>query len=353
MTNIFSGKNVLITGHTGFKGGWLSCILRSLGAQVYGVSKSPVKNGSVYNCLPDNLFSGQAFCDVSDEGRFCDYATEIKPDFIFHLAAQPLVLEAYASPYETFKSNTMGTINVLEWLRKTNDDVVCLLITSDKVYENVEWLYGYREIDQLGGKDPYSASKSMAELAIRSYYKSFLSGKPNVKLAVARAGNVIGGGDWSDNRLVPDCIRAWRQSMVVTLRNPAATRPWQHVLEPLSGYLHLAELLAINNDLDGEAFNFGPNPENNHAVVDLVDKCASFYNASEFTVEEGPGARYEAGLLKLNIDKAQRLGWKPRLSFDETIRYVMEWYVADDSGEDMYAFTSKQVRDYFGSQYAG
>ena len=353
MTNIFSGKKVLITGHTGFKGGWLSCILKSLDAQVYGLSKGPVKNGSIYNCLPDDVFRGQTFCDLSDEGKFFDYASAIKPDFIFHLAAQPLVLEAYACPYETFKSNTMGTINVLEWLRKTDEDVISLFITSDKVYENVEWLYGYREVDQLGGKDPYSASKSMTELAIRSYQKSFLSSKPNVKLAVARAGNVIGGGDWSDNRLVPDCIRAWRNSRVVTLRNPESTRPWQHVLEPLSGYLHLTEQLAANNDLDGEAFNFGPNPENDHAVVDLVAKCASFYDASEFTIEEGSGARYEAGLLKLNIDKAQRLGWNPRLSFDETIRYVMQWYVADDAGEDMYAFTSMQVRDYFGSQYAG
>lgn len=326
---IFRDKTVLITGHTGFKGSWLAIWLSSLGAKVIGMSLDIPSQPSNFFASNISKVTEDHRVDVRDTAAVSNLVAACEPDFVFHLAAQALVRPSYESPLDTFCTNAMGSVNVLEALRQLNKKVVAVMITSDKAYDNVEWVWGYRETDKLGGKDPYSASKGMAELAIRSYLESFFT-EPNngVRLGIARAGNVIGGGDWARDRIVADCIRSWSEGQVVDVRNPAATRPWQHVLEPLSGYLTLAEELARSDKLHGEAYNFGPAANQDHSVAELINTMAKYWDNVRWNnvVEYGKQV-YEAGLLKLNCDKAMRdLSWSSTLNFEETVKMTMEWY---------------------------
>ena len=265
---------------------------------------------------------------------------KIKPDFVFHLAAQPIVRLSYDYPVQTIETNVIGTMNILEALRQVNHKCCAVMITSDKCYENKEWIYGYRETDSLGGKDPYSASKGAAEFIIKTYTHSFFNTNDSeVKAVSARAGNVIGGGDWGQDRIVPDCVTAWSKGEKVRIRNPMATRPWQHVLEPLSGYLLLGEKLFNNRELNGESFNFGPNTNQNHTVGELIKEMQKHWIGTEIDMNQNfDESRKEANLLKLCCDKAQSLlGWYPTLGFHETVKFTIDWYqryyVKD---EDMY-----------------
>ena len=349
--NAFYGARVLVTGHTGFKGSWLSLWLKHLGAEVSGIALNPPSHPSHFEAV--NL-AGQIDdhrLDIRDREILIKCVQQIKPDFVFHLAAQALVRPSYESPLDTLETNTMGSANLLEALRKLHKRVVAVMITSDKAYDNVEWVWGYRETDRLGGKDPYSASKGMAELVIRSYVNSFFNGQDsNVTVGITRAGNVIGGGDWAVDRIVPDCMTAWSNSQVVKIRNPHATRPWQHVLEPLSGYLVLASSLAKSRTKHGEAYNFGPPASQNHPVSRLIDEMGKYWKHVQWNdVSQSQEYLHEAGLLKLNCDKALfDLQWMPTLEFEETVRLTVDWYKAyyRSQEESMYDITISQIEEY-------
>lgn len=323
----FLGKTVVITGHTGFKGSWLSLWLKMLGARVIGISQDVPTSPSHFVAADLSSHLQDHRCNIQDLGDLKKLLLAEKPDFIFHLAAQALVNESYSNPVETMSTNIMGTVNILEVMRSLENPCAVIMITSDKCYDNVEWDWGYRENDKLGGKDPYSASKGAAELMIRTYVESYFS-DGNVRVAIGRAGNVIGGGDWAADRLVPDSVRAWSIGESVMIRNPAATRPWQLVLEPLSGYLRLAALLSEKQNLHGEAFNFGPKSENNHTVRDLIVKMSQHWDNVKWKGDKSKVQKvYEAGLLKLNCDKAlMNLHWEPVLDFSETVEMTMQWY---------------------------
>jgi CDP-glucose 4,6-dehydratase len=325
----FNNTNVVITGHTGFKGSWLTTWLLELGANVTGISLDPPSNPSHFDEAKLSKLIKDIRVDIRNSGELQKAILNAQPDFVFHLAAQSLVIKSYESPIETWQTNVMGTLHVLEALRKLNKPTNAIIITSDKCYDNVEWVWGYKETDALGGADPYSASKGAAELAIRSHIKSFFqNGKTNIRIASARAGNVIGGGDWASDRIIPDCVKAWSQNEMVELRNPSATRPWQHVLEPLSGYLNLAIALSNNGSLHGEAFNFGPQAQQNHSVKELVEKMATHWNQVHWKdVPQGATGPYESTLLKLNCDKALHfLNWQAVMGFSDTVRMTAEWY---------------------------
>ncbi|HAZ03478.1 MAG: CDP-glucose 4,6-dehydratase [Bacteroidetes bacterium GWF2_42_66] len=347
--NIYNDKKVLITGNTGFKGSWLSLWLHSLGAKVYGLSVNIPTTPSNYETSEIYNFTSQTFIDIVNNTDVLSLIDGIKPDFIFHLAAQPIVQESYADPYNTMNTNIMGTVSVLEALRILNHPCIAVFITSDKCYNNVEWVWGYKETDALGGKDPYSASKGAAELMIKTYSESyFKSEKSNVKVASGRAGNVIGGGDWAAFRIIPDAIRAWYTNKELIIRSPKATRPWQHVLEPLSGYLRLGQLLCENKDLCGESFNFGPKPDTNLSVEQLLIEMAEHWDSFKWRVVDEV-INKEAGLLKLNCDKALfYLDWVPNLNANKTIQMVAEWYkhYYNNSDKSMQDFTSEQIREY-------
>lgn len=351
----FSGKKVLVTGHTGFKGSWLCLWLHSLGAEVYGISKSIVSEPNHFEAAGLNGIVDSALGDISDPDVFSQRLAATSPDFVFHMAAQPLVPLSYQEPYETMKSNIMGTTLVLDALREYEQTCVAVIITSDKCYENIETYYGYREDDKLGGADPYSASKAAAEVVTSAYFRSFLEAKENLRVGVTRAGNVIGGGDWAEARLIPDIVRAWQASEQLEIRSPLATRPWQHVLEPLSGYLQLAQALSETADkdewLNGQAFNFGPAAEAVHPVTDLVAVANTKFDGLD--VHELEQVEFhEAGLLKLCCDKAYSgLDWSATLDFDETIDMTFEWYTQfySDSGssaESVLAFSKSQLDEY-------
>ena len=350
MEKIYKNKNVVVTGHTGFKGSWLVAWLKQMGASVTGIALDPPSIPSHYGAskLAEGIQDHRI--DIRNVGAIEQAILEAKPDFLFHLAAQPIVGASYDDPIETWSTNVMGTINVLEALRKIQHNCSAVIITSDKCYDNVEWEWGYRENDTLGGPDPYSASKGAAELAIRSYVKSYFSGEDNlVRIASARAGNVIGGGDWAANRIVPDCVESWSKNEIVELRNPHSTRPWQHVLEPLGGYLHLGALLSQNHQLHGEAFNFGPQAQQNQSVLELVKQMSRSWSDVRWTeCKPQPSQFYESGLLKLNCDKALHfLNWHAVLSFEETVALTADWYrsfYADPcSIQDV---TNKQINGY-------
>ncbi len=327
--NSFYAKTIIITGHTGFKGSWLTAWLKQLGAKVVGISIGPPTNPSHF--FEANLASDMADLriDIRDREQLEEAIISVQPDFVFHLAAQALVRGSYEDPIATWQTNVLGTLHVLEALRGLASPCAAVIITSDKCYDNVEWVWGYRETDAMGGPDPYSASKGAAELAIRSHIKSYFPKVGSkVRIASARAGNVIGGGDWAMDRIVPDCVKAWSVDDLVTLRNPHSTRPWQHVLEPLSGYLTLAAALYQKSELHGESFNFGPQAQQNNSVLELVQQMALYWekvrweDASIF--KSGP---YESGLLKLNCDKALHyLQWHAVMDFDDTVRMTAEWY---------------------------
>jgi CDP-glucose 4,6-dehydratase len=348
--NAYIGKRVLVTGDTGFKGSWLSIWLLMLGSKVHGLSNGiPTVPSHFDSALLERRMDSYEM-DIRSLDSMIGIIEDVMPDYVFHLAAQPIVRESYEDPITTIETNVIGTMNVLEALRHVNHNCTAIMITSDKCYDNVEWTWGYRETDDLGGKDPYSASKGAAELIIKTYAHSFFENdESNVKVASVRAGNVIGGGDWAKDRIVPDCMRAWSSRKAVGVRNPNATRPWQHVLEPLSGYLSLGQLLSERPGLNGEPFNFGPHANQNFTVKQLVDRMQLFWPGTKVEYDDVPeSSQKEASLLKLCCDKSLHLlGWQPTLTFDETARFTVEWYRDFYSAkEDVYEMTCKQIGEY-------
>jgi CDP-glucose 4,6-dehydratase len=346
----YKGKKVLITGHTGFKGGWLSLWLHDIGADVSGYALDPV--------YPDGIFAlSRIENDINDyRGDIRDLINlervfhEVQPEIVFHLAAQPLVLESYKNPVETFDVNIMGTVNVLEAIRKTPSVKAAVIITSDKCYENREWIWGYREDEPMGGHDPYSASKGAAEVVISSWRRSFFSKSGAPLIASARAGNVIGGGDWAENRLVPDIIRALISNRPVEIRNPNATRPWQHVLEPLSGYLKLGAKLLEGSAQFAEGWNFGPFTTEIFSVKRVVETMVQMVENGSWIDRSGGIEHHEANLLTLDITKAiQRLHWMPTLTFNDEIRLTIDWYL-NFKAIDVRALSLHQIR-YFESKW--
>jgi len=366
---IFNGKRALVTGHTGFKGSWLCEWLQLLGAEVYGFSLPPPTTPSLFDQLGLASRMKHTIGDVRDLAAVKAAVVACQPDFVFHLAAQPLVRRSYQEPVETYATNVLGTVHVLEALRGQRKPCVAVMITTDKCYENREWLFGYREEDPLGGHDPYSSSKAAAEIAIAAYRRSFfsperiLSGSvPPLLVASARAGNVIGGGDWALDRILPDCMRALGRGEPIAVRNPSATRPWQHVLEPLGGYLVLAEELYAAYEKRGagaaarlhalcSGFNFGPDPDSNRPVREVVDEVLKSW-PGRWEDRSDPQAVHEAGLLNLATDKARHLlHWHPRWGFSETMARTVLWYRKAAEGgaaAELAALTRGQIADYAG-----
>lgn len=342
----FQGKRVWVSGHTGFKGAWLSLWLLRLGAEVSGFSLAPPTSPSLFEQLGLAARLRHEPGDVRDSEAVFRSLDESKPDFVFHLAAQPLVRLSYEEPKLTFETNVLGTVNVLDALRRLARPCACVVVTTDKVYENREWVHAYRETDRLGGHDPYSGSKAAAELVVSSYRDSFFSGPQSaVRVAAARAGNVIGGGDWAADRIVPDCVRALRENRPIEVRNPHSTRPWQHVLEPLSGYLWLASQLGRGNC--SGAFNFGPEPESNRTVAELVSEILRHWPGA-WKDCSGPGAVHEASLLNLATDKARHeLGWRPVWSFARTVEETIRWYWDEaEPSEPLAERSLRQIQAY-------
>jgi len=328
----FAGKRVLVTGHTGFKGSWLCEWLTMLDAQVSGVSLPPETEPSLFEQLQLKVRMDHRLGDIRDTDFLNKVVQEVQPEFVFHLAAQALVRESYSQPVDTFATNVMGTVNLMEAVRLAGCSCMMVLVTTDKCYENREWLHGYREEDALGGHDPYSASKGAAEIAIASYRRSFFGGSDcPVRVASARAGNVIGGGDWAKDRILPDCVRYLMRGRHIPVRNAVSTRPWQHVLEPLSGYLNLAWRMADAGDAKQceqlcSAFNFGPATTSNQSVGTLVKEVLKHWPGG-WESQVAQDAPHEAGLLNLCIDKAYHLlEWKPVWDFETTVERTVNWY---------------------------
>ncbi len=361
----YKGKKVLVTGHTGFKGSWLTLWLKELGANVFGYALDPPTNPSLFELLDLEKEIDHEIGDIRDIDRLKKSLQRIKPDIIFHLAAQSIVGQSYENPLETVQVNALGTANLLEAVRQTGLALAMVLITSDKCYQNNEWHFGYRETDVLGGYDPYSASKAAAEIFIDSWRNSFFDPSKikehGVRVASTRAGNVIGGGDWGKN-LVPDCIRDLQNNTFITVRNPHSTRPWQHVLEPLSGYLQLGgKLLDTSNENVAEfceAFNFGPHVANNKTVKQVVEEIIEKWGSGSWKWISPENAKYESSLLNLSIDKAyHKLGWFPKWNFSETIAHTVEWYQNFESNHkilsDAFAIqelTLRQIRRHQADQ---
>ncbi|HEX4341988.1 MAG TPA: CDP-glucose 4,6-dehydratase [Verrucomicrobiae bacterium] len=347
--NFFKGKKVFITGHTGFKGSWLAVWLMHMGAHVTGFALPPKTSRDHFTVLGLAKRMRHNEGDIRDFKQIQRAIAKARPEIIFHLAAQPLVRLSYAEPKLTFDTNVGGAVNLLDSIRSCPSVRTLVFITSDKCYRNKEWAWGYRENDELGGPDSYSASKACAELVFTSYQESYFHQRPNFAAATARAGNVIGGGDWSQDRIVPDCIRALEKGEPITVRNPIATRPWQHVLEPLSGYLLLAQKLASKN---GEhfrgAWNFGPTKESNRTVRELVEKTLKVWGHGKATMaKKKPGALHEARFLHLNCDKAhQELNWSPTWHFDDGVEQTILWYREILKQADAWSLTTSQIEAY-------
>lgn len=347
----YHGKRVLVTGHTGFKGSWLTEWLLALGAKVTGFALAPDTQPSLFEQLQLSSRMDHRLGDVRDLAAVRAVVEAAQPDFIFHLAAQPLVRRSYVDPVETYATNVMGTVNVLEAVRLANRPCTLVAITTDKCYENKEWLHAYREEDPMGGYDPYSSSKGAAELVINAYRRSYFSSPASrVHVASARAGNVIGGGDWAADRIVPDCVRALMRNEPVVVRNKTATRPWQHVLEPLSGYLWLASRLAAETDRPSSlaaGFNFGPEMASNRTVADLVGELLQHWPGS-WVDRSDPHALHEAGRLNLAISKAfHLLQWSPAWNFAHTIGQTVGWYrPCLAAPATAAAVTRRQITDY-------
>ena len=346
--DIYMNRRVLITGHTGFKGSWLTMWLLSLGAKVTGYSLYlPSRPSNFGECkLGDHI--NHITGDVRDLKRLNAVFEKYKPELVFHLAAQPIVKKSFEDPKLTFDTNAGGTVNVLECLRKSESAKAAVIITSDKCYKNQESGKGYKETDMLGGDDPYSASKACAEIIANSYIRSFFNDAKYVRISTVRAGNVIGGGDWAADRIVPDCIRAFSSNKVVTLRNPKSTRPWQHVLEPLSGYLWLGAKLYLSRNFHGEAFNFGPDENVDKSVQEVVTKLSEYWGKGKWRIDKNKRFGKETHLLKLSCEKSLKLiGWRPTLTFDETIEKTAQWYKKYYDGKnDMFAYSLKQINLY-------
>lgn len=345
--NIYKDKKVLITGDTGFKGSWLSIWLLELGAEVFGYALKPKtpKDNYVTASLKDKILHKDG--DIRDYNELNAFFNYVQPDFAFHLAAQPLVIESYANPKYTFETNVMGTVNFFEAVRNTKTVKSAINITSDKCYRNNEWLWGYRENEAMGGDDPYSASKGASELISNSYFKSFFEQTYNQSIASVRVGNVIGGGDWAENRIVPDYFRAVENNRTLKLRYPNATRPWQHVLEPLGGYLLLGSKLFTEGKKFSGGWNFGPLESNSYTVEQLINEMKTIYGKGEYICDTSNEKKHEASLLKLDISKAvSLLEWTPVLNFNETVQFTVEGYKAEYGNGTIYNHRVKQIRDY-------
>jgi CDP-glucose 4,6-dehydratase len=346
---VYRGRRVLLTGHTGFKGGWLSLWLADLGADVTGYALRPAAGPTLFEAASVAARLRHREGDVGDLEGLRRAWSEADPEVVFHLAAQPLVRESYRDPLGTVRANVLGTANVLELARTSGRPVAVVVVTSDKCYENREWVHGYRETDPLGGHDVYSASKAAVEVLTSAWRRSF-GGDGRVVIASARAGNVIGGGDWAADRVVPDCVRRLAEGRPVPVRNPHAVRPWQHVLEPLSGYLLLGGRLLSADPAEracaADAWNFGPPPGSARTVHDLVAEVLTAWGGGRWEDASDPSAPHEAGLLQLSTDKARALlGWRPRWDFTTTVRRTVEWYRAHLAGEDMTWWCRRQIAD--------
>jgi CDP-glucose 4,6-dehydratase len=343
LNNIYTNKTVLITGHTGFKGAWLSIWLNKLGAKVIGFSLEKWDNDYLFNHgqLSEKIVDERG--DINDLKRIKEIFEKYNPEIVFHLAAQPLVRESYDIPVETFNTNIIGTVNVLECIRNSNSVKAGVMITTDKCYKNKEKDEGYTEEDELGGHDPYSASKACAELVIDSYRKSFFENK---YIASVRAGNVIGGGDYSKDRLIPDCVNHIKNNEEIIIRNPTATRPWQHVLEPLYGYLLLGTKLLNGNKQFCQAYNFGPEKESIISVKEIVEKVIQTWGSGNWADLSREAKKHETKTLSLNISKIKNeLGWVPKWDIDETIKQTVEWYINPDSNLK-YELCLEQIKEY-------
>ncbi|MDQ0872135.1 CDP-glucose 4,6-dehydratase [Paenibacillus sp. V4I3] len=342
----WQGKRVLITGHTGFKGGWLSLWLQKLGAQVIGYSLKPDSSNNLFEAayVAQDMIS--IFGDIKDVGSIVEIVKDHKPEIVFHLAAQPLVRASYVDPIDTYAVNVMGTVNILNAVRLSDTVKVVVNITTDKCYENMEWDWSYRETDRLGGHDPYSASKACSELVTDSFRKSFLA-EQNIHIASVRAGNVIGGGDWAADRLIPDVIDSIRAGRLPMIRNPYAVRPWQHVLEPLHGYLILGEKLYNKGSSYAAAWNFGPGEESILTVGEVADMMLRHWGSDlpwHYDKSEHP---HEAQILKLDSSKARsKLNWKPRLNVYDTLKWTVDWYKQWEEQKLMKDFTMQQIEAY-------
>lgn len=352
--NFYNGKRVLVTGHTGFKGSWLSNWLHELGAEVVGVAKDPFtdRDNFVLSGI-GNKIKADIRADIRDGGKMKQIFAEYQPEIVFHLAAQPLVRLSYDIPVETYETNVMGTINIMEAIRATDSVKVGVMITTDKCYENKEQIWGYRENEPMGGYDPYSSSKGAAEIAISSWRRSFFNPndygkKHHVSLASVRAGNVIGGGDWALDRIIPDCIKAIEAGEPIAIRNKKAVRPWQHVLEPLSGYMLLAQKMWEDPTKYCEGWNFGPRAESISTVWEVASKIIENYGSGSLKDMSEPNAVHEANLLMLDISKAKfKLGWEPRMNIDQCAALVADWYKRYNT-EDVYSLCIEEIEKYLG-----
>jgi len=349
------GRRVFVTGHTGFKGSWLSLWLQSLGARVYGYALAPATKPSLFQLARVEQAMESEIADVRELSVLKGAVARAAPEVVFHLAAQPLVRASYRDPVETYSTNVMGTVHLLEAVRATPGIRSVVIVTTDKCYENKEWPWGYREADRLGGHDPYSSSKAAAELVTAAYRNSYFGreefARHGVALASARAGNVIGGGDWAEDRLIPDIVRSFAAGRSVRIRSPQAVRPWQHVLEPVGGYLLLARQLYEAGMLCAEAWNFGPEDSDAKSVEWVVERISSLYgNGASWTKDEDCHP-HETSYLKLDISKArQRLRWSPRWSLERALAATVNWYRAWSAGADMHEFTLRQIDEYSSPQ---
>ncbi|BBB90409.1 MAG TPA: CDP-glucose 4,6-dehydratase [Methylomusa anaerophila] len=344
----YRGKKVLVTGNTGFKGSWLSSWLNKLGAKVMGYSLPPQTEPSMFQVCRLNEKITTIIGDIRDEIKLTNTFKEYKPEMVFHLAAQPLVRYSYVYAKETYETNVMGTVNVLEAAKNTNTVAAVIVITTDKCYENREWVYGYRETDAMGGYDPYSSSKGCAELVVSAYRNSFFNDK-NIALASARAGNVIGGGDWATDRLIPDFVRSVAEHRPIFVRNPLAARPWQHVLEPLSGYLRLGVMMLADREKYSSAWNFGPRDIDVLNVEEILQMAIKIWGKGGIRIDKHEQP-HEAHLLKLDISKAQAyLKWQPAYAVYDAVDKTIQWYkkyYENKENENMYEYTLKQIQEY-------
>lgn len=346
--SFWSGRRVFLTGHSGFKGSWLGLWLSELGAQVYGYSLAPGTSPALHDCLGLGARMAGEFSDIRDAAQLARSLAAFRPEVVLHLAAQPLVRESYRTPAETYATNVTGTLNLLEAVRQCDSVQAVLVVTSDKCYENREWQWPYREQDALGGHDPYSSSKACVELLCASWRDSFLRER-GVALATARAGNVIGGGDWSADRLLPDILRAWDAGEAVTLRYPGAVRPWQHVLDPLQGYLLLAQALVEQGQAMAQAWNFGPDSEGTATVGEVVQAMAAQWPGEARWSVEPLAQPHEAGLLTLDSSRArQLLGWRPAWGLPQALCQTLEWHRAWRDGQDMQHYSRAQIAAHEG-----
>ena len=345
----WKGKKVFLTGHTGFKGSWLSLWLASMGARITGYALAPNTTPNLFGVLAvDSLVETSHIEDIRDLAALKKAMSNSKPDILIHMAAQPLVRYSYLHPVETYATNVLGTVHVLESARTIDSLRATVVVTTDKCYENKEWVWGYRESEPMGGYDPYSSSKGCAELVTSAYRQSYFSSpNSNNRVASARAGNVTGGGDWSEDRLIPDAIKAFEAKLPLMIRNPLATRPWQHVLEPLSGYLILAQALYEHGSSFASSWNFGPNDEDNRQVKEVVDIMISVWGEAACWELEGLEQPHEANLLKLDCSKAlTQLGWRPQWNLEKTIQKIIEWQKSYQAKEKMQEVSLKQISDY-------